>query len=198
MGRTRHQHRAGPAGSKNGCLLLAPQTAELVANKLVMGMVSEGRPWMSAADRALVDRYLPWTRILTDRRTTHAGKPVDLLAHTIRYREDLVLKRGIGLQGQQVFLGRDTSSERWTSLVEGAAAAGDSIVQEYVHAQHCPLFVVEDGVEQPREIAVAPVLSPFLFGGRPGGLWARFFTTGAVGIISMDGHGALDNAVVAV
>lgn len=183
---------------KNGCLLLAPETAELIANKLVMGMVSEGRPWMSAAERSLVDKYLPWTRILADRRTTHAGKSVDLLAHAIRYREDLVLKRGIGLQGQQVILGKDVSSEEWRSLVERAAAAGDCIVQEYVPAQSCPLSVVDDDAEQPREVDVAPVLSPFLFGGRPGGLWARFFTTGAAGIVSMEGHGALDNAVVAV
>lgn len=183
---------------KNGCLLLAPQTAELVANKLAMGMVSEGRPWMSSAERALVDRYLPWTRILTDRSTTCAGKSVELLAHAVRHRETLVLKQGIGLQGKQVVLGRDTDPEQWQSLVERAAALGDSIVQEYVPPQSYPLSLTHGSGEEPHEVEVAPVFSPFVFGGRAGGLWARFFATGDSGIVSVDGFGALDNAVVAV
>jgi hypothetical protein len=182
---------------EHGCLLLATQTAGFIANKLTMGLLSEGRPWLSAAERSIVDTYLPWTRILGDRSTTHAGQTVDLLPHALRHRENLVLKRGIGTNGKQVVLGRDTEQRQWQSLLEGAASAGDSIVQEYVPAQSCRLHIIADSDESPHEVEVYPVLGPFLFGGRPGGIMARF-TTDCAGMVGVTGNGSSDSSVVAV
>lgn len=52
-----------------GCTLISTQTAYLISNKKVLGWVSEGRPWMTEQDRDIVDRYLPWTRVVSDRAT---------------------------------------------------------------------------------------------------------------------------------
>lgn len=153
---------------------------------------------MSSAERRVVDRYLPWTRIVSDRATNHGGRRVDLLEHAVGHREDLVLKQGIGMQGLQVVLGSDTDEAAWHTLIEEAARAGGSIIQEYVPALPYSLPITPAVGELPHQTDVAPVFSPFLFGGRPAGIWARFHPAGRSGIVSREGFGAMENAVVAV
>jgi hypothetical protein len=174
------------------------QTSTFLSSKLTMGMLSEGRPWLSAAERALVDRYLPWTRILTDRRTTWQGRDVDLVRFAVDHRPTLVLKAGLGMSGKQVVLGRDTDPAAWEAAVVAAAEAGASVVQQYVTPQTCRLTMLADGVDEPYDIDVAPVFGPLLFGGRPAGVFSRFFGDGRAGIVSITRTGSCDNSVVAV
>jgi len=182
----------------NGCLLVGTQTSTFLHSKLTMGMLSEGRPWLSAGERALVDRYLPWTRVLTDRRTTRQGRDVDLVRFAIDHRPTLVLKASLGMSGKQVVLGRDTEPAAWEAAVVVAAEAGTSVVQEYVPPQTCRLTMLADGVDEPYDIDVAPVFGPLLFGGRPAGLFSRFFGDGRTGIVNIRRTGCCDNSVVAV
>jgi hypothetical protein len=182
---------------KNGCLLLSTQTAGLLANKLTLGLLSEGPSWLSTAERAVVDRYVPWTRVLADRGTTRDGEPVDLVPHVLRRQRDLVLKRGIGGAGTRgVLLGADTSPARWQAEVEHAVAAGGWVVQDLVRVQPYPLPVIIDSAACPAVMKVVPVFGPFLFGHRPGGMRVRFFVTGETGIARTTALGPLDNVVV--
>jgi hypothetical protein len=71
--------------------------------------------------------------------------------------------------------------------VAASAAAGTSVVQELVVPRTCRLAMVADGVDQPYDVDVAPVLGPLLFGGRPAGMFSRFFGDGTAGIVSV-GH----------
>lgn len=187
------------AALDHGCLLVGTQTSTFLASKLTLGLLSEGRPWMSAAERALVARYLPWTRILTARRTAWRDREVDLVPFSAGHREQLVLKEGLGMSGQQVLIGREVSQARWEEAIAAAAAAGTSVVQEFVPPRTCRLAVVADGVDEPYDADVAPVFGPLLFGGRPAGLFARFRGDGTAGVVSIYGdHPSSDNCVVAV
>ncbi|MFJ9343215.1 hypothetical protein ACIRP0_28570 [Streptomyces sp. NPDC101733] len=182
----------------HGCLLVGTQTSTFLSSKLTMGMLSEGRPWMSAAERALVERYLPWTRILTHRRTTRGDRKVDLVRYAVDHRESLVLKESIGMSGRQVVIGRESDQAVWAAAVEAAAATGTSVVQDFVAPRTCPLAMIADGDEVAHDGEVAPVFGPLLFGGRPAGLFARFFGDGTAGIVSILGTGSSDDCVVAV
>ena len=186
------------AALDHGCLLVGTQTSTFLSSKLTMGMLSEGRPWLSAAERALVDRYLPWTRVLTDRRTTRHGRDVDLVRFAIDHQPTLVLKASLGMSGRQVVLGRDTDPAAWEAAVVDAAAAGTSVIQEYVTPHTCRLTMLADGVDEPYDVDVAPVFGPLLFGGRPAGLFSRFFGDGRAGIVSITRTGSFDNSVVAI
>ncbi|MEV0392436.1 hypothetical protein [Polymorphospora rubra] len=182
----------------NGCLLVGTQTSTFLHSKLTMGLLSEGRPWMTTAERALVDRYLPWTRILADRGTTRDGRDVDLLPYVVKNRDQLVLKAGLGESGKQVVIGRDVDQAAWESAVD-AAADGSSIVQEFVAPQTCRVTLIADDSDEPYDAEVAPVLGPLLFGGRPAGLFCRFYGDGSAGIVSVRaGISSSDNCVVAV
>lgn len=181
-----------------GCLLVGTQTSTFLSSKLTMGLMSEGRPWMSAAERALVDRYLPWTRVLSDRRTTREGETIELLPYVLKHRESLVLKESVGMSGEQVVLGRTTDQSTWEAAVRAAAETGTSVVQEFVTPRTCRLAMVADGADAPHDVDVAPVLGPLLFGGRPGGMFSRFFGDGTAGVVSVLGTNSSDNCVVAV
>jgi hypothetical protein len=164
---------------------------------MALGMLSEGRPWMSAAERAFVAQYLPWTRVLTDRRTTVGSTEVELLDHTLDNQQDLVVKRGIGSNGRQVVIGRETDQGTWRQTVESAAAAGTSVVQRFVPIRSRRQPVLTDALDVPESVPVAPIISPLLFGGRPAGALTRFFPDDSAGIISVASRAAMFNVVVA-
>ncbi|WP_026421183.1 hypothetical protein [Actinokineospora inagensis] len=180
----------------NGVLLVGTQTSTFLASKLTMGLLSEGRPWMSSAERALVERYLPWTRILADRRSTRGDRGVDLPQYTVDNRERLVLKEGLGMSGKQVLIGERTSPADWESAVRSALVTGTSIVQEFITPHTTRAWMTADGVDEAYEVDIAPVLGPLLFGGRPAGIFARFYGDGTAGIVSVMGNLAADNVVV--
>jgi hypothetical protein len=181
------------------CLLVGTQTSAFLHSKLTMGLLSEGRPWMSAAERRLVERYLPWTRILADRRTERAGRQVDLPRFVSGHRELLVLKEALGDCGKQVLIGREVDQATWDAAVATAVEEGTSIVQEFVEPRTCRVTLIADGADEPHDVDVAPVLGPFLFGGRPAGLFCRFFGDGAAGVVNVKGrNSSSDNYVVAL
>ncbi|WP_404951228.1 hypothetical protein HFP69_01835 [Streptomyces sp. ARC12] len=183
----------------HGCLLVGTQTSTFLHSKLTMGLLSEGRPWMTEGDRRLVERYLPWTRILSDRRTDREGKQVDLLPFVLKNRELLVLKAALGESGQQVIIGREADQAVWESAVGEAVQGRTSVVQEFVRPGTCRVALIADGVDEPYDADVAPVLGPLLFGGRPAGLFCRFFGDGSAGIVSVrGGTSSSDNVMVAI
>lgn len=182
----------------HGTLLVGTQTGTFLHSKLTMGLLSEGRPWMTAAERSLANRYLPWTRVLSERRTERAGEQVDLLPYVLRNRERLVLKEALGDCGKQVVIGPEVDAVEWETAV-AAGADGTSIVQEFVPPQTCRVALLADGADEPHDAEVAPVLGPLLFGGRPAGLWCRYRTDGAAGIVNARGSATgADNAMVAL
>ncbi|MEV7659815.1 hypothetical protein AB0O39_37360 [Streptomyces anulatus] len=183
----------------HGCLLVGTQTSTFLHSKLTMGLLSEGRPWMTEGDRRLVERYLPWTRILSERRTDREGQQVDLLPFVLKNRELLVLKAALGESGQQVIIGHEADQAAWESAVGEAVQGRTSVVQEFVRPGTCRVALIADGVDEPYDVDVAPVLAPLLFGGRPAGLFCRFFGDGSAGIVSVrGGTSSSDNVMVAI
>lgn len=57
-----------------GLTAIPSQSARLVDSKKMLARLSEGLPWMSDAGRALVSRFVPWTRIVRDRIVHWRGR----------------------------------------------------------------------------------------------------------------------------
>ncbi|MBI0293370.1 hypothetical protein JBE04_02405 [Streptomyces sp. PRKS01-29] len=180
-----------------GCLLVPPQSSSLLANKKVLGWLSEGRPWMDEEDRALVQRYLPWTRIATDAKVVGPeGLPVRLPHLLKEDRESFVLKRAVGMMGRGVLIGRDTGREQWERAVDQAVATGAHIVQEFVEPAAYPLRISDEQGDGSQWAEVALVLSPCLIGGRPAGCYGRYLTSGLPGVIGEPSSGAMENVIL--
>ncbi|MGP3987953.1 hypothetical protein [Streptomyces sp. 3N207] len=151
----RHAQRAG-------LLLLPPFSSGLLADKRALALVSEGLPWMTRGERALVERRLPWTRITLAGRTGWHGTEQQLPDLLLAHRERFILKRAVSGTGP-VLVGHETDNRTWTAAVRRAFEQADSVVQEYVRPAASPL-----------------VLRTLLFGNRPAGCRIRYPAPGAV------------------
>jgi hypothetical protein len=180
-----------------GCLLLGTQTGRMIGNKKVLAWASEGRPWMTDADREIASRYLPWTRLVQPGKTWWRGQQFDIVDLITSQREEFVLKYGSGFGGRQVMLGLESDAGTWRAAVEAAVSAGDSVVQEYIEPRRCRLEMASGQDAEPYEVTVAPVISPFLCGGRRAGCMVRYHPGGSAGVISCY-LGALASVVLAV
>lgn len=86
----------------------------------------------TADEQAIIRRHIPWSRNVEDLESRYAGEVGPLLTLVKRYRERLVLKKGGGMGGEQVFIGRWISSDEWDDKLRIALADSDWMVQEYV------------------------------------------------------------------
>ncbi|WP_286690379.1 MULTISPECIES: hypothetical protein [unclassified Aeromicrobium] len=180
-----------------GSWLLTSQTSSFLANKKTLAWLSEGLPWMTARERELVDRYVPWSRVTGDRDTSLPdGSRGALGTYALAHQDDLVLKKGIGMQGLQVTVGRDTTAAGWSDAVEAAVRDTDSVVQRYVEPSLQEVWMSHGPAEDEVELLrTRPIVSYFLFGRRAGSGWARFRPDDTFGVVSREGFNAYETAI---
>jgi hypothetical protein len=122
--------------SKMGCVsFLSGPVGDLLSDKRVTAYVSEHArsDEFTAAERALIEQYVPWTRTLHPARaTTFRGRPLRLPDDLADLREEMVLKKATGRSGEDVFVGRFMTDSDWRQAVAAAAQEEAWIVQECV------------------------------------------------------------------
>lgn len=101
-------------------------------------------PLMSAEERELLSRTLPWTRRVAERRTMKDGRQIDLVPFVIESRERLVLKPTHEYGGRSVLLGSETDPHEWEAAVRAALEA-PWVVQERVEIPEEPFPVLSGG-----------------------------------------------------
>jgi len=101
----------------------------------------------SPAERAVFRRHLPWTRLLTERRTEGPnGRPVDLPAFATKERRRLVLKPNRSCGGEGVLIGTDTSAAAWSRAIARALSGkAPAVVQARVESARLKTPVVKAG-----------------------------------------------------
>lgn len=98
-----------------------------VDGKLVLGRLSQladdAAPELDAAERALVSRMVPWTRILSGGRGRgqRRDRNEEAIDTARRQRERLVLKRAHSKSSQQVLIGCETGEAEWRRQLETAS-----------------------------------------------------------------------------
>ncbi|QNP75106.1 hypothetical protein IAG44_40670 [Streptomyces roseirectus] len=101
---------------------------QIAGHKTILAVVSEeldaGR--VAAEQAAVLDGFVPWTRIFEDGPATFRGERVDLVPWTLAHQQDLVLKPGAGYQGRGVTLGCETAPEQWQALIGEALGADEA------------------------------------------------------------------------
>jgi hypothetical protein len=177
-----------------GCLVLAPMTSLWITAKTTMARLSAGRPWLGPEDRAVVARYLPWTRRVADSTVSFDGAQGHLPTLLNRDRGRFVLKTAIGAGASEVVVGRHRTAREWADDVARARSDGGWVAQEYVESVALPARLLDVAAGTVEERQVRPVLGPFLFGGRPAGCYARFNVEDPDGIVGVD-RGVLRNIV---
>ncbi|MFE4514938.1 hypothetical protein ACFRMQ_12200, partial [Kitasatospora sp. NPDC056783] len=96
--------------------------AELYGNKGTLAMLSDEqhRDLFDADELACVDRLLPWTRYVRPHATDPGGTRVDLVAHALAHRDELILKPTLLHGGHGITAGWETDPAEWESRVTSA------------------------------------------------------------------------------
>jgi len=177
-------HRAG------NVLLAMGFYAELVGNKASLALLSEptNPDFLTAEERATVDRILPRTRILREGRTTWAGEWCDVSDMAVARKNELILKPAIGHGTLGVIPGWAVTEKEWRQALHDAD--GDVFVlQERVAAAPEPIPTLENDEWTTRDYDVN--WGVFIHQRRYAGAMLRALPSSRPGVISLGAGGAV-------
>ncbi|MFG2915006.1 hypothetical protein ACGF0D_19220 [Kitasatospora sp. NPDC048298] len=138
----------------------------LVHNKACLAMLHDQR-WrdaFSAEERALIDRILPWARVLDSGTVEAGGTTVDLLDYCREHREKIIMKPVNGYSGIGSYAGWEQSDRDWRELLAGARGRG-YIVQERVVPDPEPIVDPESGTVRDHDSVWGVFVTPEGYGG---------------------------------
>lgn len=141
------------------------------------------------AERDIIQRHIPWTRVVADTRTTRDGQSIELLDYIRKSRENFVLKPNDEYGGAGVTLGWEHDAASWGAAIQKAvkAAPGSWIAQEKIRIRRevFPYYEAAKGVTF-RDMLVDS--APFLFRGKMSGFLTRLSATGLANVTSGGGQ----------
>jgi hypothetical protein len=182
------------AASRDGRVCVVnPFRARVANNKKLFALFCDPRfaHLIERDEQEVVDRTIPWTRILRDGRTQYGDWRIDLLPFVADNRERLVLKPASDFGGHNVALGMETPQGRWESIIEAHAERADFIVQEYVPVPEEMFPTIEGGHVQMRLKRFN--INPFGMGGRYAGSITRISDRAVINVSA--GGGLLPSVI---
>ena len=142
----------------------------------------------SGAERELIRRHIPWTRLLADTQTTRDGEAFGLLDYVRRRRNDFVLKPNDEYGGTGVTLGWETDDRAWDAALDKALAERNAgwVVQERIAVRREIFPMQTDSGVEMRDMLVD--FAPYIFRGRMAGFLTRLSSTGLANVTSGGGQ----------
>jgi hypothetical protein len=139
----------------------------------------------TTAEREVFASCVPWTRRVSERKTTHDGRSVDLVEHVRRRRASFVLKPNDDYGGRGLTIGARASESEWDAGLTHALE-GDYVVQEALelHTELFPVFGDDAWSLRPMYVDT----NPFLFRGRVEGAMVRLSDSPVVNVTSGGGE----------
>ena len=129
---------------------------------------------LPAADRKLIRTFVPWTRIVSARKTFHEDKEIDLPAFILQQREHLVLLPSDDSGDQRIFKGSEMTQTAWERALR-VALRSPYVVQERRSVSREIFPVYQYGEFKMKETEVT--VHPHIFNGRMHGASAILNTS---------------------
>ncbi|MGH3158552.1 MAG: hypothetical protein ACRDNF_18535 [Streptosporangiaceae bacterium] len=181
-------HRDGPrlinpvlaAAERGEVTIFTPMDSELYGSKGALAMLCDEdvRARCTPAERASLDRLLPWTRMARQGPVTVDGEQADLLEYAVAERENLVLKPVALHGGLGVTAGWLAGPEDWAQQV-CQAMGGPFVLQQRIRP--VPELFPAPGGARPWVLT----WGAFLCSGGYGGMWVRGTTDIETGGVNM-------------
>ena len=167
--------------------LVNPFRCKIIHKKAVFEVLTDEhrQDWFTSSEKEAIGRTVPWTRRVSDRKTTRKGRKISLLEFIRRNRSRLVLKPNDDYGGHGLHFGAQLDEREWESAIE-SALSGDYIVQDALdlHPEVFPVFSETDWKLQPMFVDT----NPFLFRGKVCGAMVRLSATPIVNVTSGGGE----------
>ena len=167
--------------------LVNPFRCKIMHKKAVFEMLTDEQKqgWFTPSEKEAIHRTVPWTRRVSDRKTTRKRRKINLLDFIRRNRSRLVLKPNDDYGGHGIHFGAQMEEREWANAIE-SALSGDYIVQDALdlHPEVFPVFSETDWKLQPMFVDT----NPFLFRGKVCGAMVRLSETPIVNVTSGGGE----------
>jgi hypothetical protein len=167
--------------------LVNPFRCKIMHKKASFEMLTdeEHQQWFTQSENEAIRRCVPWTRRVSERRTTRNGRSIDLPRFIRKNRSLLVLKPNDDYGGHGVYIGPRLDERAWDNAITGALS-GDYIVQDAIDLQpeHFPVFNETNWSLQPMFVDT----NPFLFRGTVCGAMVRLSDSPIVNVTSGGGE----------
>ena len=174
------------AAKARAFVMVNPFRCKPIHKKAIFAVLTDDalQSFFTDEERAAIRAHVPWTRRVSEGRTTRDGKPVDLPAFIRENRERLVMKPNDEYGGKGVFIGWEISATEWDAALAEALKAS-YVVQEKVELlrQSFPELSPELRF---RDLVVD--LDPFVFNGEVEGFLTRLSGTSLANVTSGGGQ----------
>jgi uncharacterized circularly permuted ATP-grasp superfamily protein len=148
----------------------------------------------SSAEREIIAKHIPWTRVVADVKTQYRGAEIQLLEHLRKNRENFVLKSSDEYGGAGVTLGWETDARTWETILQNAVKSGKSrdkggcwIAQEKIPVRREPFPHVNAAGRISFQDALVDC-APYLYRGKMTGFLVRISATGLANVTSGGGQ----------
>jgi uncharacterized circularly permuted ATP-grasp superfamily protein len=126
--------------------MLNPFRCKVLHKKASLAVLSDeaNAHLFTVEERAAIERYIPWTRLIEERETAYQGEQVDLLPFLVKNKDEFVIKPNDEYGGKGVVLGWEVDSNEWESALK-TTLVEPSIVQKRVALPKIPYASWVDG-----------------------------------------------------
>jgi hypothetical protein len=150
--------------------------------------------YFSSEEREMVQRHVPWTRVVSDVKTEHEGEPIELLEYIRKNQKHLVMKPSDEYGGKGVTLGWEVEKKEWEIAIEDALPGGKAakaqgcwIVQERIPMRRGSFPYIGKGNKVEFKNMLVD-FAPYLFRGRVAGYLTRLSSTSLANVTSGGGQ----------
>jgi glutathionylspermidine synthase len=167
--------------------IVNPPACKVLHKKASLAVLHDERNahLFDAEEREAIRLSIPWTRVVQDRRTTHDGREVDLLAFTAEHRDQMVLKPNDDYGGKGIVLGWEVDDAAWQAAIH-TALREPYIVQQRIALpkESYPSMVDGRVVFADRMVDTAPYVA---HGGNVDGCLSRLATAALLNVTAGGG-----------
>ncbi len=135
----------------------------------------------------MIEKHLPWTRLVSDREVRFEGQKFDLLELIRRERHRFILKPNDDYGGSGIVVGWESTESEWDDALEDALT-DPFVVQLRVPVEKV-MFPAYDGEAKMEELLID--FDPFLFRGKAEGGLIRLSSQSLVNVAAGGGEAAL-------
>lgn len=164
--------------------------------KAFFAVLTDGRNagLFSSEEREIIQRHVPWTRVVEDVRSDYDREPIELLKYIRKHQKNLVLKPSDEYGGTGVTLGWKVNAKQWEEALQEALPGGNLsdahgcwIVQEKIPLRREPFpTIVSGGKVEMRDMLVD--FAPYLFRGKLAGFLTRLSASDLANVTSGGGQ----------
>ncbi|HTC41658.1 MAG TPA: hypothetical protein VK703_08810 [Candidatus Acidoferrales bacterium] len=150
--------------------------------------------YFSSDERDLIQRHVPWTRVVADAKTEYDSEPIELLDYIRKNQKNLVMKPSDEYGGKGVTLGWEVEKKEWENAIEQALPGGKAtkelgcwIVQERIPMRRGTFpFIGKGNKVEFKNMLVD--FAPYLFRGKVAGYLTRLSSTSLANVTSGGGQ----------